>query len=874
MDTDEEIFSPAADPVRAGPVDLERPTAGRPMIHAAAALITGLALGRSLLLPPWSLILPALGAVAWGALELARPRGRRRPPSGWVLLVPLFLTGWAVSNRVIRTDADSERLAEAFGDYALSRIQGRVARPAALSPTGFAFELDDVGLASAPGGPGVVSFPLKVLVQGPAPEGASAAEGMSLWKGLPRPGQWVVVWGRVSAPKLKAHPADFDQRRYLRGRGIGAVVKLRSDLDIETTGRSSGWRAGIQRAGEGLRRWMMRNVESAVGGHQAGVIEALCLGERAALSPELNEAFLRTGLVHILSVSGLHTGFVLALALALLRAVGLRPRACAAGAALLVLAYAVLTGMRPPVVRASVLGCFLMGAWAIGRTPSILSGTATAALVTLAYDPRNLARADWQLSYLCVLSIALFAGSIYDLPFGLRSRLSDSDAGDGWIRRLRRLISQWVWLPLAVVLSIQLGMLPVQIGLFGQFSLIGLVIQPLALVAAAMIVWAGVLLGLIGWLPGLNIVIGGPTGFVVTLFEGLIERSGALRWAALAVPAMPLWAAGGYYLTLLVGPHLRPGLGLLNQLSRRQRAHVAARLALLAVAVAWWPVWGSAGAGVAAAIEGPLASAPDSGSWGGSAGRLEVYVLDVGQGDSIVLRLPGGETVVVDCGGAGRGPVGPSVEAFLERLGVWRIDLMVATHGHADHTAGLPYLIEHFEVGLVLHGPDALTSPTSERLQEAIVRHGTPTLAARAGHRIEGSEGVEIRVLHPAPGFRSNDASVVLVVDYDEIEIALTGDVESAGERTIVEEGYGEDVEALKVAHHGSRTSTTEAFLEAFRPEVAMISVGEANRYGHPAGEVLRRLEDRGVTVARTDLMGTIRLRTDGRRLEVSRFVP
>jgi beta-lactamase superfamily II metal-dependent hydrolase len=249
-------------------------------------------------------------------------------------------------------------------------------------------------------------------------------------------------------------------------------------------------------------------------------------------------------------------------------------------------------------------------------------------------------------------------------------------------------------------------------------------------------------------------------------------------------------------------------------------------------------------------------------------------MLDVGQGESLVLRFPNGKVGVIDGGVAyGSGSRGRStVEPYLRSLGVKRIDFIVASHADADHIGGLIHLVENFKVGAFYQGRDTADTDLYLALMTSLQAKRVPVRVLEAGQSIRGLGGTTIEALNPGAGFDDNNASLALLLDHGDVEMMLTGDIEAPAEREIVESGLARDVEVLKVAHHGSRSSTADEFLQAFRPEIALISAGRSNRYGHPSPVVVDRLKRRGIAIARTDQLGSIRLRTNGRTIRLDHF--
>lgn len=246
---------------------------------------------------------------------------------------------------------------------------------------------------------------------------------------------------------------------------------------------------------------------------------------------------------------------------------------------------------------------------------------------------------------------------------------------------------------------------------------------------------------------------------------------------------------------------------------------------------------------------------------------LTVWILDVGQGDAIFIETPDHYQILVD-----GGPNSNVVQRLGEIMPFWdrTIDLVVLSHPHADHVSGLIEVLKRYEVAAILESNAAYETNEYRLWQRARSEEGALLYSAEQGMKIEAGKYASISVL--APFFRADDrrfknvhdANVVLMLDYGETEFLLMGDAEDEIERALIERGLLQDVEVLKVGHHGSRTSTSPAFLSVIQPEIAAVSVGGKNRYGHPTKDVIERLRVFGIEILRTDLLGSIRLQSDG----------
>ena len=252
---------------------------------------------------------------------------------------------------------------------------------------------------------------------------------------------------------------------------------------------------------------------------------------------------------------------------------------------------------------------------------------------------------------------------------------------------------------------------------------------------------------------------------------------------------------------------------------------------------------------------------------------LTLYFLDVGQGDSILLCTPNGNTMLIDAGqpnGAG------VVEDALYSLGISKLDVVVASHPHSDHIGGMAQVIQDFSVGSVYMPKAAHTSQTYELLLETIQSKGLKINTAKAGIEIPLDPTITVKILSPVKEKYDelNNYSAVIKITYGENSFLLMGDAEKPVEDELLRSKQDVSADLIKIGHHGSDTSTSPTFLDAVHPTDAVISVGEGNSYGHPNQSVLSSLEERGITVHRTDLDGTIVVSSNGNQLSFREFYP
>lgn len=294
---------------------------------------------------------------------------------------------------------------------------------------------------------------------------------------------------------------------------------------------------------------------------------------------------------------------------------------------------------------------------------------------------------------------------------------------------------------------------------------------------------------------------------------------------------------------------------------------------LAAAVVAAAALWGARTLGILPDASGEKTGAPvsaaqgDTGGGGSASGTLEVYFFDVGQGDSELIRLPGGENILID---AGTSSTEDELVGELRSLGAETLDLVVATHPHADHIGGMAAVIDAFDVRQVVmprvSESDTPTTKTYENLLQSIADKGLTITPAEPGDELLSSGGAVLTVLAPNGEDYGdlNNYSVVLRLTYGEDSFLFTGDAEEASEEEMLSLDWPLTATVLKCGHHGSETSTSPAFLDAVSPQYAVISCGVDNDYGHPDAVTLEKLEAAGVEVFRTDRQGTILASTDG----------
>jgi competence protein ComEC len=650
---------------------------------------------------------------------------------------------------------------------------------------------------------------------------------------------------------LQAPTGDDSFSQYLARAGITYSARARS---FQRLGASDTPLAELERVRRGAADLLARAVPQP----QAGLATGLLVGLRDQLARDVAADFRAAGLSHIVAISGSHLALLAALAGSLLGRLSRRRRSIAVLA--LIWFYSLLAGGGPAVFRAALMASVVIGARESGRAGQARGALALTAAVMLFVDPTVVGDVGFQLSLAATAGLLIWSGTFGAL---LKRRLP---------RRTPAVLVDGLGMSLAAQLATQ----PLVLLHFGQLSLVSPLANLLAapLVAPAMLASAAALAvaGLAS--AGLPDVILAPFGLAATLaLGGLIAVAhvcASLPLASLALPP-PFDVLAAVLAAALVAPLLRwrpvappdPAGAIADGLSQRAASSPAARrrrrsLAALACAT---------GAVLVSAL---VASAqPD--------GRLHMTVLDVGQGDSILLQGPAGGRILIDTG-----PDPNRLLALLDaRLPAWdrRLDVVVITHPHEDHVAGLALLLDRYRVGEIAEPGMIGLGPGDAAFRRRLSELGRATRLLAAGDRLY-LDGIELDVLwphagqvplHPTDGgTQVNNVSVVLEMQYGERRFLLGGDIEQQIDPQLLAQALpagGARFDVLKVAHHGSATATTSAFLDRVNPAVAIISAGWANPYGHPAPDTVARLEATGANVYRTDLDGSVAISTDGHDL-------
>ena len=683
------------------------------------------------------------------------------------------------------------------------------------------------------------------------------------------PGDQVRLTGRPAAPP------EGGYGEFLRRSGIAGTLRTGTLELVAHAGSAAGLLERTRRAaGDSLAR--------ALPEPAAGLAAGILVGLRDRVDRDLAAAFTATGLSHVVAISGWNIALVAGLVGALMAGRARRTRSGVILVAIVV--YTMLAGASASVVRAAAMTGIALLARETGRPGSAAAALGWAVAGLVVANPANAADVGLQLSAAATAGLIAWSAPVTAVL----------DRRVGWAPR-------WVREGLGVSLAAQAATLPLVLVAFGRVAPLSPVtnlavvpLVPLAMATGTLALAGGGLAALGG--PGVVAsILGLPGALVLGLLIGIVRLAATLPLASITLPPAIAMVAAAVAVAGLIAIAAR---------RRVRRARAALRAMLTASPIPSAPPHGGQRRGGQtpggrpprgrqpggrqpgdprsgrivrlAGLLGALAVAvlvvagatrPD--------GRAHVVILDVGQGDAILVTGPTGGRMLVDGG--------PDPDRLLvgldARVPPWdrRIDLIVLTHPHEDHVAGVPLVLERYRVGRVVESGMPGRSPGYEALAAILAARGATSGRLLAGDRF-ALDGIAFDVLWPDAdrvppkasddGSTVNDASIVLLGSFEGRHFLLAGDAEAAIEAELLSRGLP-TVDLLKAGHHGSRTSTTDGLVATTRPRVAAVSVGAKNDYGHPSREVLARLEDAGAAVLRTDQVGTIDVALGAAGIEV-----
>ena len=588
-----------------------------------------------------------------------------------------------------------------------------------------------------------------------------------------------------------------------------------------------------------LRRMVRHRTTTFIAPHavqSAAIATAILIGDRAGLTDAVEQRLQSAGTYHVIAISGGNVAVITAFVFVVIRRLIRSPLVSHLLAAAIVVAYGWIVGSEPSVARAVTAAALYLALGAIGLRSRPIAILAAVALLLIAIDPLIVIDVGAWLSFGATLAIILCAGRFAQWvrrtpgpPIGVRDRVTTASL-----------------LVLGATLAAEIALLPIAAGVFGRVGVAGLVLNFIAIPAMTIVQITGMAILLSGGvLPHVATVLGAVAHVSARALVDsalLVELAPWLVWRTTAAPLV--WTASYYACWMAF-------------LSRRaidlKRRLLLAGALVVGVALLWGPITGAA---------------PRPG-W------MRVTWLDVGQGDAALVQFPTGHALLVDAAGGGTGfdIAGRIVAPAARALGVARLDWLLFTHADVDHAGGALSAMALLRPREIWEGIPVQPNAIRHALREATSQGAMTWRRLRAGEAMEIGM-VTIDVLHPpaAQWERQrvrNDDSVVMRLRYGNVEVLLTGDAGAEFESTFTIDVESPPLRVLKVAHHGSRSSSSPGFVSAYRPAIAVISAGRGNLFGHPSPEVIRRLDAVRAELFRTDRDGAVILETNGVSIEM-----
>lgn len=630
-----------------------------------------------------------------------------------------------------------------------------------------------------------------------------------------RIGMFLRVCGKLEEIPGSRNPGEFDSKQYYACRKIYYQMK-----DGEVCDKSTGYSYFGQFLQE-IRQKAETILDEAAGAY-AGIFQAMILGERGNLDAETKMQYQMAGIMHILAISGLHISFVGMGFFRLLKKAGAGNGVAGAVSAFLIYAYGIVTGGSVSAMRAVGMFLVLVGAGIAGRSYDLLSAMALSAIVLLLDAPAYLYNVSFLLSFGAVIGIGALTPEICSL-LNLKKRTAKSLAG-----------SVIVWLIT----------LPIALHAYGEVSLAGVILNLLVLPTSGIVLASGIFalpVGIFVIEIAKRVVF--PGKCVLFLYEKLCEVVGWIPHSTWIAGSPQLWQCVVYYVML---------------------------------GVAFTGVkWGKKAASVALVIFAVVFLGYHSRN------GLAITCLDIGQGDCCVLKMPGGENFLIDGGSSNKKNTAVyQILPYLKNQGIAILDGIFVSHTDQDHISGIEELLELCAQKLTtvrvknLILPDwDTTGGEYEKLKMLAEQTGIRVQTVREGNLLKTKEA-QIEILAPengADGSDTNEDGMVMKVHFGKFRGLFTGDIGAETEKKLLDSM--EDVDFLKVAHHGSKYSTCQGFLDVVSPEIAVISCSAKNTYGHPSADTIKKLEDCGAQVEYTMKNGAITVRTDGEGIWLDRFI-
>lgn len=668
----------------------------------------------------------------------------------------------------------------------------------------------------------------------------------------------IIFSTRLRKPRNFGNPGGFNYVRWLAFQKIYVTGYVSKKQGLVRLGKP--YRQSWLRKIDSFRHKFRETINASALPPANYFLRAVLLGERGVIPEEINETFARTGTAHILAISGLHIGIVAVLSYRLFRWFFSRseylllainvPKFSAFLSLFPIFFYSLIAGMGVSVQRALIMAGAYIIALLLNREKNLYQTIALAAFLILVFNPPALFEVSFQLSFVSVLGIVFFAPKLLSFFVFPKNSLSEKTTAPWWEKLKQQLLMVTV-----ATLSATLTTSPLTARYFHMISFSGVIANLLIVPLVGFLV---VVIGLAGiFFTFFSPVIAGGlfsiAGFLANLSIKLTNLISNLPIAALLVPPPSIATVFFFYLFIF--------------------------------SFFWWKLYHQAKLIFFVSLGGLLITSFYYPCRNLFSQKLKVVFIDVGQGDSTLVCFPGGKTMLIDGGGfpnqdfdTGKNIVAP----LLLNQGVRRIDFLVLTHPHPDHYRGLKFIAKNFSIGEYWSNGDEVEEPPFRDLQKILVKRKIKTKVLNYNHPpILIDRGIKIEILYPPPHSGKtkrvtdsllNNNSLVMRIGYKNIHFLFCGDIEKNAEEKILARKRELSSQVIKVAHHGSLTSSSFAFVDKVNPQIAICSVGFNNLFKLPHPQVIQRFQSRGCKIFQTDQVGAIFITTNGNNLAVKTF--